>query len=147
MVRYGISLSKKDVRKTLENIDSDGVKIRRNKVIRRIIYHTNGPGYIYHIDGNDKLKRWGFPIHGCIDGFSCKVMWLVVSTTNNDPLFVGNLYLECIKQYKIVPKLLGMDAETENIYCQDFTGGVENFLNASSTRNQRREAFWSRLKR
>ena len=78
-------------------------------------------------------------------------MWLFVSTTNNDPLLVGNLYLNCIKQYKIVPNLLRMDAETENIYCQDFqsycTGEEESFLYASSTRNQIIDAFWSRLKR
>ena len=76
---------------------------------------------------------------------------LIVSTTNNDPLLAGNLYLNCIKQYKIVLKLLRMDARTENIYCQDlqvyFTGEEESFLYASSTRNQRIEAFWSRLER
>ena len=73
-VRYGVSISKEDVRKTLKNINPHGVTKRRNKVNRRKIYHTIGPGYIYHIDENDQLKRWGFPIHGCIDGFSCKVM-------------------------------------------------------------------------
>ena len=97
-VRYGISVSKEDVRKTFKNMGPDGVTIRRNKLIRRKIYHTVGPGYIYLIHGNAKLKRWGFPIHGCIDGFSRKVMWLVVSTTDNDPLPVGNLYLNWIKQ-------------------------------------------------
>ena len=150
-VRYGVSISKEDVRKNLKNIDPEGVSIRRNKLIRSRIYHTIGPGYIYHIDGEDKLKRWGFPIHGCIDRFSRKVMWLVVSATNNDPLIVDNLFLNCIKQYKIVPKLLRMDAVTENIYCQDlqvyFTGEEESFLYASSTRKQRIQAFWSRLKR
>ena len=117
-VRYGVSISKEDVRKNLKNIDPEGVSIRRNKLIRSRMYHTIRPGYIYHIDGEDKLKRLGFPIHGCIDRFSRKVMWLVVSTTNNDPLIVDNLFLNCIKQYKIVPKLLRMDAGTENIYCQ-----------------------------
>ena len=149
-VRYGVSISTEDVSKTSKNIDPDGVTIRKNKVIRRRIYHIIGPGYIYQINGNDKLKRLGFPIHGCIDRFSRKV-WLVVSTTNNDTLLVGNLYLNCIKQYKIVPKLLRMDAGTENIYCQDlqvyFTGEEESVSYASSTRNQRIEAFWSRLKR
>ena len=29
-------------------------------------------------------------------------MCLVVSTTNNDPLLVGNLYLNCIKQYNLI---------------------------------------------
>ena len=59
-IRYGVSFSKEDARKTLKNIDPEGVTIRRNKVVRRR-YYTIGPGYIYHIDGNDKLKRWGFP--------------------------------------------------------------------------------------
>ena len=27
-----------------------------------------GPNYIWHCDGNDKLKKYGFCIHGCIDG-------------------------------------------------------------------------------
>ena len=35
-VRYGVSISKKDIRKTLINIDPEGVTIRRIKVIRRI---------------------------------------------------------------------------------------------------------------
>ena len=137
-IRYGISLSQTDARKTLRNIDPDAVTTRRKKVIKKRIYHTFGPGFIYHIKGNDKLKSWDFLIRGCIDGFSFKVMWLLVSTTNNGPLLAGNLYLNCIKQYKIVPKLLRMDAGNESIYCQD--------LQVYSTSNQRREAFWSRLK-
>ena len=47
-------------------------------------------------------------------------MWLVVSTTNNDPLLSDNLYLNCIKLYKIIWKLLRMDIGIENIYYQDF---------------------------
>ena len=31
------------------------------------------------MDGFDKLKPYGFPIHGCIDGFSRKLLWLEVS--------------------------------------------------------------------
>eukprot|EP00731_Ephydatia_muelleri_P000292 Em0001g292a len=29
-----------------------------------------GPNWCWHIDGCDKLKPFGFPIHACIDGFS-----------------------------------------------------------------------------
>ena len=54
-VRYGVSISKEDVRKSLKNSDPEGVAIRRNKVIRRGLYYTIGPGY--HVGGNDKLKR------------------------------------------------------------------------------------------
>ena len=41
-----------------------------------------------HIDSDDKLKTFGFPIHRCIDGFSRKLMWLVASTSNNDIVIV-----------------------------------------------------------
>ena len=60
--------------------------MRKKKTIKRRTYETNGPFHMFHIDGNDKLKRFGFAIHGCIDGFSRKLIWLFVSTTNNDPL-------------------------------------------------------------
>ena len=30
------------------------------------------------MDGNDKLKPYGISIHGCIDGYSRKVLWLQV---------------------------------------------------------------------
>ena len=44
------------------------------KLITRRIYDTNGRADVYHIDGSDKLKRWGFAIHGCIDGFNRKII-------------------------------------------------------------------------
>ena len=68
-VKYGLNISKEHVRKALKDVDPDGVKIRQGQVIRRRIYGSNGPGHIYHLDGNDKLKPWGFCIHGCVDGF------------------------------------------------------------------------------
>ena len=72
------------------------------------------------------LKKWGFCIHGCVDGFSRKLLWLKVATTNNDPLVIANYYLQHIKSHKIVPSLIRMDKGSENIYCDDlqafFTG-------------------------
>ena len=110
-------------------------------MLKRQIYKTDGPGEVYHIDGNDKLKRWGFAIHGCVDGFNLKIMWFVVATSNNDPLH----------KHGFCPKLLRMDRGNENIYCEDLqvflTGNDDSYLYAASTRNQRIEAFWSGLKR
>ncbi|KAL5515272.1 hypothetical protein EMCRGX_G000417 [Ephydatia muelleri] len=31
-------------------------------------YVNKGPNWCWHIDGYDKLKPFGFPIHACIDG-------------------------------------------------------------------------------
>ena len=78
-------------------------------------------------------------------------MWLVVSTTNNDPVVVGNFFISCVKRHGVAPRLLRMDRGNENIYCEDlqvfFTGKNDSFLYAASTRNQRIESFWSRLKK
>lgn len=151
MLKYNLKISMEAVRKTLKLIDPSGVEERRNKVIKRRIYGSDGPGDIFHIDGNDKLKKWGFAIHGCIDGFSRKIIWLEVSTSNNDPVIIAHYFLKAVKNYQICPKLLRMDNGTENIYCQDlqvfFTGSNQSYLCAASTRNQRIESFWSRLKR
>ena len=42
------------------------------------MYSVPGPGALWHSDGNDKLKRYGFPIHGAMDGYSRKLLWLKV---------------------------------------------------------------------
>jgi len=150
-LKYEINISRELVRQILKEVDPVGVLERRRRTIKRRVYESNGPWDIMHIDGNDKIKRFGFAIHGCIDGFSRKLMWLNVSVTNNDPLVIGNYYLNCIKRYKKVPSLLRMDKGTENVFCRDlqylFTHSETSFLNAASTRNQRIESYWSRLKK
>ena len=74
------------MRKGLVDIELEGVSMRKKKTIKRRTYETNGQFDMFHIDGNYKLKRFGFVIRECIDGFSRKLIWLFVSTTNNDPL-------------------------------------------------------------
>lgn len=39
-----------------------------NHTCKQVIYRTKGPNYAWHIDGQDKLKRYGLCVHGCIDG-------------------------------------------------------------------------------
>lgn len=50
-------------------LDPEGVELRRRHELRRRIYQNRGPNYAIHIDGFDKLKPYGFPIHGAIDGY------------------------------------------------------------------------------
>ena len=49
-------------------LDPDGVGSRRSHRLTRRQYHADGPNYLVHIDGYDKLKPFGFAIHGAIDG-------------------------------------------------------------------------------
>ena len=125
--------------------------LRSRNCIERRLYETLGPHDVYHNDGNGKLKKWGFCIQGGVDGFSRKLLWLKVATTNNDPLVIATFYLQHIKTYKVVPNLIRMDRGSENIFCDDlqvfFTGYQTSVQYAASTRNQRIEAYWSRLKK
>ena len=127
------------------------MKERWSKVTKRRIYEIDGPGDVFYMDGNDKLKWWGFAIHGCMDGFSRKILWLRVATTNSDPIAMANYYSDFISRSKFCPKVLRMDRGNENIYCEDLqvflTGDLESFFYARSVRNQRIEFFWSRLKK
>ena len=43
---------------------------------------------MWHIHGYDKLKPFGFPIHGAIDGFSRKILWLNICPSNNEPYII-----------------------------------------------------------
>ena len=54
--------------------------------------------YLWHIDGFDKLNRWGFYVHGAIDGYSGKILWLQVFVTNKDPWLVGKFFMEYVKE-------------------------------------------------
>ena len=150
-LKYNINTSKEKVRVALLEVDPEGVEQRRSRTIQRRSYYTEGPGDVFHIDGNDKLKKWGFAIHGGVDGFSRKILWLTVATTNNEPIAVANLFLNCVRRFLIAPKILRMDNGSENVHCnrlQEFFTGEENrSINAESVRNQRIESFWSRVKR
>lgn len=44
----------------------------------RRAYWSEGPSHVWHMDGFDKLKPYGIAVHGCIDGYSRKVLWLKV---------------------------------------------------------------------
>ena len=51
-------------------------------VIRRRVYSVPGTLALWHIDGNHKLIRWGIVVHGGIDGYSRKIMYLKCGTDN-----------------------------------------------------------------
>ena len=33
------------------------------------MWQLEGPNFIWHIDGYDKMTPFGFTVHGCIDGY------------------------------------------------------------------------------
>ena len=68
----GVIVPRSVVEELQRKVDPHGVECRKAHRLRRREYHCLGPNSIWHADGYDKLKPYGFPIHGCIDGFSRK---------------------------------------------------------------------------
>lgn len=113
--------------------------------------------YVYFL-GYDKLKPYGFPIHGAIDGYSRKILWLEVTRSNNKPENVARFYLDCVKGNEGCPILLRTDCGTENVVMagmqcyfrqngQDEFAGEKAHKYGSSPANQRIEAWWSHFRR
>lgn len=82
------------------------------------------------MDGNDKLKKFGFALHGCIDGLvlaitceyilhalvhklsihqtsrhSRKLLWLRITPTNNDPKVIVKYYLDAVGEFEGIKSL------------------------------------------
>ena len=109
---------------------------------------------MWHIDGCDKLKPFGFPIHRAIDNFSRKILWLNICPSNKDPYIISCFNINCnvsreqLEVVGAVKMLLGL--VFNGIFTgehQDSTSGHSSFLFGSSTNNQRIESWRSILKR
>ena len=112
--RNGIIAPRYDIRKIILNLDPTGVELRKRRRLTRRKYRNPGPNYVWHIDGHDKLKPFGFSIHGCIDGFSRRIIWLEVSSTNKKPELIARYYLDAVRQQNGVPKTIKADDGTEH---------------------------------
>ena len=65
---HNLVIGKETVCHVLRIVDPAGVDRRLRNRPRRRNYRGEGPNYIWHVDGYNKLKPFGFCIHGCIDG-------------------------------------------------------------------------------
>ena len=99
---------------------------RKHHRLKRRKYESPGPNYCWHVDGYDKLKPFGFPIHGAVEGYSRMVMWLKVDKTNNDPEITAKFFLDCVVEVVGCPSLLQTDCGTENVVI----AGTQCFLRA-----------------
>lgn len=139
-------------------LDPEGVQSRSRHCLVRREYMNKGPNFLIHIDGYDKIKRYGFAIHGAICGFSRRILWLKVARTNNDPQVIAGYFLEYVTEIKGVPRCIRMDAGTENVkvidmqkalrwHHSDRCAGDRSVIVGSSHTNQRIEAWWRQLRR
>ena len=67
----------------LKEIDPEETNMRKARRLRRRKYLSEGPNSYWHADGYDKLKPYGFLIHGCIGVYLRQILWLKVTKSNS----------------------------------------------------------------
>lgn len=155
---YGLRVTQETTRRMIRIIDPDGVSRRTAHRLQRRLYMCPGPNHTIHIDGYDKLKPYGIAIHGAVDGFSRKILWLQACYSNNNPRLVVKYYLDFIRRLQGVPKVVRADRGTENTLIHrlqvalrwhhgDGRAKENSFQYGRSTANQRIECMWSQLRR
>ncbi len=155
---YNIQIDQDTVRLCLKQLDPQGEEERSRRRLQRRVYISKGPNCQWHIDGYDKLRPFGFYIHGCIDGYSRKILWLEVADSNHDPRLIASYYIKTITTMKGIPSGIRADRGTENVIVAGIQrwlrwsvfgnhGPHDSFKYVCSTSNQRIESWWSFLRR
>ena len=153
-IRYHIHVPRRVVASLLREIDPSGVEDRKRRVFHRRKYVSPGPNFCWHIDGYDKLKPFGFSVHGGIDGFSRKILWLELQRSNKNPKVIAQYFLDYIEAAGGCPTRVYADRGTENglvagMQCYLRADGSDEYAGSNahkyvpSTKNQRIECFWS----
>ena len=162
-IKNRLNVSGTIVAEVMKDLVPAGVDARRRRTLRRRLYYSKGPNCVWHLDGCDKVKPFGFEIHGCIDGYSRRVFWLNIIRSNKDPKEVCKLLVNYLTVIKGVPRKLVADPGTMNVFIagsqrflrrnhEDDLAGHLSFLFGNSIanqriENQRIEAFWSQFRR
>jgi hypothetical protein len=143
----GIRISRQRLRDSLQRVDTFGVLNRWSNIIPRRVYNVAGPNHLWHIDGNHKLIRWKFVIHGAIDGYSRMITYLKCSG-NNKSETVLHAFLEACDTFG-TPTRVRADRGGENVQVQRHMESIRNrsFIAGRSVHNQRIERLWVDLKR
>ena len=142
----------------MKELDPEGAVRRQRHQLQQRKYYSKGPNYVWHLDGYDQLKPFGFAIHACIDGYSRKVLSLSLLLSNKDPKLVCHLFTVYLRSFGGIPRKSVGDRGTENVHIPaaqrflrrnhtDSMSGFETFQCGRSVSNQRIEAFWSQLRR
>jgi len=157
-IQHGFVVTQSTVRILLLLMDPEGVAARRRHCLTHRTYRNPGANHTFHIDGYDKLKPYGLCIHGCVDGYSRKVVWLEVHSSNNDPRIVAGYFLSAVTELQGCPLRIRGDFGTGNWHVagmqrylrrngEDGLAGEKSFQYGKSTTNQRIEGWWTTLRK
>ena len=157
-LRHRINVPLRLVESLLREVDPRGVEHRQSRCLQRRTFVPPGPNFCWQMDGYDKLKPYDFSIHGCVDGFSRRSLWLEVQRSNKNPRCVASYFVKHVKAAHGCPVRVYTDPGTENglvagIQCYLRAEGLDKYAGSkshkyvSSTKNQRIECQWSHYRK
>ena len=106
-------------------VDPEGCQRRSWNKLKGRKYITCGPNDTWHIDGNDKLKQFGFYVHQAIDEYSTKILLLRVGNRNKDTKIALSYLLGYVAEgNKNIPRQIAGKTTT----CKDFASSFHFFI-------------------
>ena len=106
-------MQRRRIRESLNRVDARNSALKCGALVSRRVYFVSWTNSLWHLDGHHSLIRWGFVIHGCIDGFSRRVIF--PSCSNNLASTVLGLFENAIDQDgRLWPSRIRVDYGVEN---------------------------------
>ena len=138
----GVLVPRHRVRDIIRDHDPVSVLLRWTQATVRRKYSVPGPNALWHIDGLHKLIRWGFVVHGGIDGYSRMITFLKCSIDNKAATVLDN-FIEATRKYGL-PSRVRLDRGSENVEVAQYMNAKRgcnrsSHLIRSSVHNQRIE--------
>ncbi|EJT52314.1 hypothetical protein A1Q1_04525 [Trichosporon asahii var. asahii CBS 2479] len=151
LLEGGIHVPQKRVAEACRRLNPSGTWDRWIRARLRRVYRVPWINSLWHIDGHHKLNPWKIVIHGGVDGFSRRVVFLRASS-NNLAATVEDCFLEATTLWGW-PSRVRVDYGGENLgvkkRLEEVRGTVDSkgrwrgtFIQGPSTRNQRIERMW-----
>ncbi|KAF5339993.1 hypothetical protein D9611_012376 [Ephemerocybe angulata] len=146
----GLNIQLHRVRASLRRVDEEGVALRFRGATKRRVYRVRGSNALWHQDGNEKLKPWGFIVHGCVDGYSRMIIYLVCSN-NKRSKTVGACFMTAVSQFGWPSRVRGdygtENNEIERKMVEKWGIAHRAYLRGRSVHNVRIERLWRDVRR